>query len=62
MAIKYTKRLQNIPNGLKINEPLPLQAPKKFTQIRIFGLKTYYLATMFSFLLTDKKTLTVSTD
>jgi hypothetical protein len=41
MAIKYTKWPQNISNGR-----LPLQDPPKFTQIGIFGLKIYHLATL----------------
>jgi hypothetical protein len=27
-------------------QPLPMQAPRKFTQIWIFGLKIYHLATL----------------
>jgi hypothetical protein len=33
MAIKYTKWPKNIPNGHKIYQRLPLQRPRKFTQI-----------------------------
>jgi hypothetical protein len=43
-----------IPNGRKIGRPnghkmythLPLQDPRKFSQIGIFGLKLYHLATL----------------
>jgi hypothetical protein len=31
---------------IKIYQPLPLQDPPKFTQILIFGLKIYHLATL----------------
>jgi hypothetical protein len=44
MATKYTKWPQNIPNGLKIYQHLPMQDPPKFTEIEIFGLKIYHLA------------------
>jgi hypothetical protein len=55
MVTKYTKWLQNIPNGHKIGRPndhkidqhLPLQDPPKFTQIGTFGLrKICHLATL----------------
>jgi hypothetical protein len=46
MAIKYTKWPQNIPNGRKICQHFQLQDPPIFTQIRIFGLKIYHLATL----------------
>jgi hypothetical protein len=56
MATKYTKWLQNKPNGYKINqtaikytyEHLLLQDPPKFTQIVIFGLTIHHLATLNS--------------
>jgi hypothetical protein len=35
-----------IPNGLRIYQPSPFQDPTKFTQIKIFGLKIYHLATL----------------
>jgi hypothetical protein len=35
-----------IPNGHKIYQNFPFQDPPKFTQILIFGLKIYHLATM----------------
>jgi hypothetical protein len=44
--------VQNIPIGRKIDNVhkickcLPLQDPPKFTQIGIFGLKMYHLATL----------------
>jgi hypothetical protein len=54
IAIKYTKWSQNIPTRRNIDEMainytnifLPLQAPSKFTQIWIFGLKICHLATL----------------
>jgi hypothetical protein len=39
IVIKYTKWPENIPNGHKIYQHLPLQDPSKFTPIGIFGLK-----------------------
>jgi hypothetical protein len=44
MGIKYTYWPQNRPNVQKLQH-LPLQDPPKFTQIVIFGLKIYHLAT-----------------
>jgi hypothetical protein len=41
----YNKWMSNRPNGHKICQHVPLQVPPKFTQIRIFGLKIYHLAT-----------------
>jgi hypothetical protein len=32
--------------GPRIYQPLPFQGPQKFTQIGIFGLKLYHLATL----------------
>jgi hypothetical protein len=46
MATKFTEWLQNISNGRKIYQHLQLQDPPKFTQIGIFGLKVYHLATL----------------
>jgi hypothetical protein len=54
MTAKYTKRLQNIPNGLKLyqqvtkytNICIPLQEPLNITQIVILGLKIKHLATL----------------
>jgi hypothetical protein len=37
----------NGPNGQKMYQHLPLQDPQNFTQIGIFGLKLYHLATLF---------------
>jgi hypothetical protein len=48
MNIKYTKWPYYIPNGLKIFQHFPFyvcKAPPQFTQIRIWGLKIYHLAT-----------------
>jgi hypothetical protein len=42
----YTQWSQNIPNGHKIYQRLPLQDPPKLNQIGIFGLKINYLATL----------------
>jgi hypothetical protein len=42
-----TKWHENRPNGNKIYQHLPLQDPPKFTQIWIFGLKIYHLATLY---------------
>jgi hypothetical protein len=54
MAIKCTKWPQNIPkwplnrpHGHKICQQRPLQDPRKFSQILIFGLKSGNLATLF---------------
>jgi hypothetical protein len=41
----YTEWPQNIPNGRRIDQRLILQDPPKCTQIGIFGLKIYHLAT-----------------
>jgi hypothetical protein len=35
-----------LPNGQRIYQPFPIQGPPKFTQIGIFGLKIYQLATL----------------
>jgi hypothetical protein len=43
---RLTFHRRTIPNGGKINQHLPLQDPTKFTQIGIFGLKIYHLATL----------------
>jgi hypothetical protein len=37
--------MENRTNGHKMYQQLPLQDPPKFTQIRLFGLKIYHLAT-----------------
>jgi hypothetical protein len=39
-------RMYNRPNCYQIDQHLPLQDPPKFTQIWIFGLKIYHLATL----------------
>jgi hypothetical protein len=46
MAIKYTKWPKYIPIGHKIYQHFPVRGPTKFTQIWIFGLKIYNLATL----------------
>jgi hypothetical protein len=46
MAVKYTKWTSDLPNGRKIYHHLQLQDPPRFTQIWIFGLKRYHLATL----------------
>jgi hypothetical protein len=43
---KITQWSQNGPNGNKMHQLRPLQGPPKFTQIDIFGLKIYHLATL----------------
>jgi hypothetical protein len=43
---KNAKRPQNAPNGHKNYQHLPLQYHQKFTQIWIFCLKIYHLATL----------------
>jgi hypothetical protein len=48
MATKYIKWPQNIPNGHKIYQRLPLQDSPKLIQIGIFGLKICHLATLLS--------------
>jgi hypothetical protein len=46
IAIQYNKWLQYIPNFRKIFQHFPFQGPPKHTQIGIFGLKMYTLATL----------------
>jgi hypothetical protein len=46
MAIKCTKWPKHISNGHILYQPFPFQGPPKFTQIGIFGLKIYRLATL----------------
>jgi hypothetical protein len=46
MATRCTKGLSNITNGHKIYQHFPFQGPPKYTQIEIFGLKIYHLATL----------------
>jgi hypothetical protein len=48
IAIKYTNWRQIRPNDYKIYQHFPLQIPRKFTQIGIFGLKMYHPATLDS--------------
>jgi hypothetical protein len=48
MATKYTKLSQNIPNGHKTYQHLPVQDPPKFTPIGIFGLRANHPATLDS--------------
>jgi hypothetical protein len=45
---KYTNWQKNTPNGRKIHKHHPLPDPQKFTQIWIFGLKIYHLATLLA--------------
>jgi hypothetical protein len=45
-TIQYTKQPQNIPNGRKIDQHIPLQVPPKFTHIMFLGLKIRHLATL----------------
>jgi hypothetical protein len=40
--------------GHKIYQPFSFQGPSKFTQIEIFGLKTYQLATLGEFINIEK--------
>jgi hypothetical protein len=50
--IQYSKTGKNKPNyhqyipNLDINQHIPLQGPPKWTQIEIFGLTIYHLATL----------------
>jgi hypothetical protein len=50
MTMEYDIKQQNIPNdqkyGHKIDQDFQLQGPPKFTQIGIFRLKVYHLATL----------------
>jgi hypothetical protein len=46
MVIKYLNSPYYIPNGHTIHQPFSIQGPPKFTQIGIFGLKIYHLATL----------------
>jgi hypothetical protein len=48
MAINYIKCPENLPNSHKIYQHCSLQDPPKFTQIGIFGLRIYHLATPYS--------------
>jgi hypothetical protein len=48
MATTFTKWPYFIPNGHKIYQHFPHKDPLKFTQIVIFGLKIYHLATLLS--------------
>jgi hypothetical protein len=45
MAIKYTKWPKNTRNGRKIFQHFTFRDPPKYTQIGIFGMKIYHLAT-----------------
>jgi hypothetical protein len=49
MSVKYVPR----PNGHKIYQHRLLQEPSKFTQIGIFGLKIWHLATLLIARMTD---------
>jgi hypothetical protein len=45
------KRYQNgnkIPNDHELHQDFPCQGPPKYSQIGIFGLKIYHLATLLS--------------
>jgi hypothetical protein len=55
MAGKYTKWLENIPNGHKIYQHFPLQDTPKYTQIGIFGLKINHLVTLVFVCCSKKK-------
>jgi hypothetical protein len=46
MALKYTKWPYNTPNVRKTYQHLPLHDPQKLTQVGIFGLKIFHLATL----------------
>jgi hypothetical protein len=46
MDAKYTKWPHNIPNGHELDQHSPLQDPRISTQIGIFGLNIYHLATL----------------
>jgi hypothetical protein len=46
MAIDFTNRIKNIPNGHKTYQHLPLQDPPKFTPNGMFGFKLNHLATL----------------
>jgi hypothetical protein len=48
MTIKNTKFAVKLPNGHEIHQHLPLQDPPKFTQMWIFGLIKYHLATLLA--------------
>jgi hypothetical protein len=45
MPTKF-QMVEYIPNDQRIYQPFPFQGPQKFTQIGIFGLKIYHLATL----------------
>jgi hypothetical protein len=47
MSTRYTKWLSNIPNGHLMYQHFTFQGPPKYTQIWIFGWKTYHLATLW---------------
>jgi hypothetical protein len=46
ISTKYTEWLSNRPSVRKIYQHLPLQDPPKITQIWVFGMKIYHLATL----------------
>jgi hypothetical protein len=39
---------QNIPNGHTIYQHVPFQGPPKYTQIGIFGMQIFHLATLMT--------------
>jgi hypothetical protein len=57
MAITYIYQniYQKYQNGYKIYQRFTLQDPPKFTQIGIWGLKMYHLATLIKVNLNNKK-------
>jgi hypothetical protein len=46
MASKFIQWPQNIPNGHKTFQQFPFCGPPKYTQISIFVMKMYHLATL----------------
>jgi hypothetical protein len=55
-AIRYIKWTENLPNGHKIYQYLPLHYPPELAQIWIFGLKMYHLATLVQKLNGEQRT------
>jgi hypothetical protein len=46
MATKYTKWMYIVQMAIKYTQHRPLQDPRKFTRIWIFGFRINYLATL----------------
>jgi hypothetical protein len=60
MTLKYTQWQQNITNRHKIHQHPSLQDLPKFTQITIFGLKIYNLATLTNCIVSRAKSVIIA--